>query len=324
MTVSKITASKVYIAPISNGLGDLICSLPVVQILIKSGRETHLVLRSGAQQGLESRISGLAGTVLESDLPDLTAEPDSQLINLRDHPLQTDHVWGSESFLNQYPNFCIDDVIGTIAEDYGLGRDFETLTPLKHQHDQRAAGKILFVPGARGSQKCWPAKEWLALAKKLQANDMDCAILGQPTADPLVKILIDQGLPWIETAELVDALDAISSANAVVGVDTGLMHMAVHQHIPTVALFRYNAVFARKKRHVRTYLAPKCPDSCRQAEFDTDCHKQLSFNRVEEGGTEYFYWSSWHCQEAEANHCMAKITCGEIYEALFDLTYAKR
>jgi hypothetical protein len=323
MPAAKISASKIYIAPISNGLGDLICSLPVVQALIKSGVETHLVLRSQAQKGLESRISGLAGTILESDLPNLPDEPGTKVINLRDHPLQTGHIWGSEEFLKAFPNFYIDDVISKIAEDFGLSGDFESLKPLSSKEDPRSQGKVLFVPGSRGSQKCWPTKEWLALAKRLQADGIDCAILGQPAVDPQVQTLIDQGLTWIETPLLVDALDAISSAKAVIGVDTGLMHLAVHQHIPTVALFRYNAIFARKKRHVRSFLAPKCPAACLTVEFDSDCHKQLTFTDAGEG-PQAFYWSSWQCQEAASDHCMSKISCDEVYEAMFDLSYANR
>ncbi|MBS2009221.1 MAG: glycosyltransferase family 9 protein [Cyanobacteria bacterium SZAS TMP-1] len=312
-----------YVAPISNGLGDLICSLPVIQSLIKNGQETHLVLRSNEQKGLESRIDGLAGTVREADLKRLAENPQNKIINLRDHPLQTKHVWGSETFLNEFPNLYIDDIVRTIAQDFGLKGDFATLKPLLSIPDPRCLGKILFIPASRGLQKCWPISEWLALSRRLKADAMKCLVLGRPDEDPAVRELIEHGVEWLETPQLYDAVDAISAAKAVIGVDTGLTHLAVHQHIPTVALFRYNAVFTRQKRHVRSFLAPKCPFACVQKEFDTDCHKQISFDGKEDEGSA-FYWSSWECQEEPHNHCMTKIKSHTVYDALFDLQHAVR
>ena len=54
--------SRVYVAPISFGLGDLVVSLPAIQALIAQGRhhgdETWLVARSAAQARLAERIDG--------------------------------------------------------------------------------------------------------------------------------------------------------------------------------------------------------------------------------------------------------------------------
>ena len=63
--------SRVYVAPISFGLGDLVVSLPVVQALItqarRTGGETWLVARSSAQTKLAERIEGLGLTVIKRD-----------------------------------------------------------------------------------------------------------------------------------------------------------------------------------------------------------------------------------------------------------------
>lgn len=56
-----------YLAPVANGLGDLIVSLPALQALIKTGQPTYLVTRSPFQEGLEARIAGLAGSIREID-----------------------------------------------------------------------------------------------------------------------------------------------------------------------------------------------------------------------------------------------------------------
>ena len=59
--------TRVYVAPVSFGLGDLVVSLPAIQALIERGRhrgeETWLVSRSAAQARLAERIAGLTGSV---------------------------------------------------------------------------------------------------------------------------------------------------------------------------------------------------------------------------------------------------------------------
>jgi hypothetical protein len=61
---------RVYVAPISFGLGDLVVSLPAIQALIAQGRhddtETWLVTRSDTQARLAGRIAGLTGWVDEA------------------------------------------------------------------------------------------------------------------------------------------------------------------------------------------------------------------------------------------------------------------
>ena len=54
-----------YLAPLSNGIGDLIVSLPVVQGLIDCGYETYLITRSSIQEQLIDRVEGLSGSVSE-------------------------------------------------------------------------------------------------------------------------------------------------------------------------------------------------------------------------------------------------------------------
>ena len=92
--------ARVYVAPISFGLGDLVVSIPVVQALIADGRrtgdETWLVARSASQALLSQRIPGLAGCVDEETFRPVPGT--DRVVDLRDHPLQRDYWWGSAEF----------------------------------------------------------------------------------------------------------------------------------------------------------------------------------------------------------------------------------
>lgn len=313
---------RVLLAPISNGLGDLICSLPVLQALIESGQTTYLVLRSSAQAGLEERIEGLAGAINEADLSEALNPEGTRLINLRDHPLQKDHVWGSPAFMQDFSDLHIDEIVRRIARDFGVILEAAEPRPLKANKLTALEGKVLFIPGSRGSQKCWPAQNWLELARLLAQQNLNTVVIGQPEQCIEVKELLEAGLSWYPTPSLVAALDAVSSARAVIGADTGLMHLAVQQLTPTVALFRYNAVFARKLPHVRSLIAPICLTECLELEFASDCNTQLTFAKPEgkeEEKGEAFYWTTWKCQAQSQERCMNRIQVASVVEALMEL-----
>src|ERR1700680_4004126 len=96
---SPLRMGKVWIAPISFGLGDLVVSLPAIQALIRGSRaegdEVWLVARAPTQRLLAERITGLAGSVDEASFD--PCREGGRFVDLRDHPLQRDFWWGSES-----------------------------------------------------------------------------------------------------------------------------------------------------------------------------------------------------------------------------------
>ncbi len=240
-----------YLAPISTGLGDLIVSLPALQALIKTGKPTYLISRTPMQEGLESRITGLAGMIRENAFEPEKLSDDDVFYNLRNHPLQTDCIWGSENFEKAYPGYKITDVLKGICADFGISADYETLIPLPFQQRSDCTDAIVLVPGSAGIVKCWPSFHWIDLANRLLKSGQKVVIVGQPDRSPIVKECLESGLAHVQTPTMADALDALSSARCVVAGDTGLMRMAIHQNVPTVALFRYNVMFKRDYPHVR-------------------------------------------------------------------------
>ena len=71
-----------------------------------------------------------------------------------------------------------------------------------------------------------------------------------------------------------DALDLLGTAAAVIGIDTGLTHLAVQQGTPTVTICRAPGVFFRPWPHTRAVVGDPCDDACIAAE------KERAYNAV--------------------------------------------
>lgn len=250
-----------YIAPIGTGFGDVIISLPVLQALIDSGESVYLVTRSFRQLDIASRVSGLKGEIAESDLQ---LKADDRYINLRAHPLQTDHVWGSPEFEEFFGAAAdMEKIIAKIACDFGIKTDFVNLKPLLSSPRAGFEETVAFVPGTDCFYKHWPHEHWLILNQLLLKAGKKIIVLGKPDESPAVRRLIDAGLSWVETPSPGEAIDLISSACAVISVDTGLMHTAVQQHKPTIAFCHPRNFHRRSAANCRNFISSDCPASCR-------------------------------------------------------------
>lgn len=291
-----------YVAPISNGLGDLIVSIPILQALIKTDEPTYLIMRSPAQSGLSNRIEGLAGSIKESEFDESTLKPTDKYFNFRDHPLQSDYIWGSEEFEAKYPGYKINDVLIEICREWGIDVDFENLVTLPFKHRSESENRIVFVPGSAGLFKCWPIEHWIRLHDLFDKQGEEVVIVGQPERSADVRALIEYGAKHVPTPTLEDAVDVISSAMCSIAVDTGLMHMSVHQGVPTVAIFRYNTMFMRPYKNKRPLVAPVCPAVCREREFADAPNERLRFP----------VWQLWEpltcALENQQEHCLYQIT----------------
>ncbi len=302
-----------YFAPISNGLGDLIVSIPILQSLISTGSPTYLIMRSPAQWGLSDSLEGLAGSIREDEFEPLSLGSQDKFFNFRDHPLQSDFIWGSGEFEERYPGYKINDVLKGICADWGIEADFENLNPLPFRKRAECSDRVLLIPGSSGRFKCWPVKHWLDLNDKLQDSGLKTLIIGQPDRSDVVGTLVKVGLDHIETPTLKDALDVVSSSLCAVSVDTGLMHLSVHQGIPIVALFRYNNMFMRPYSKTRNFIAPICAPECIEAEFEGAPNEKLEYKVWE-------HWAPMTCAlQDPALSCMSKITPDGVFEAVTGL-----
>ena len=144
---------------------------------------------------------------------------------------------------------------------------------------------------------------------------MKVLLIGIPEQSPPVKQLLEQGIEWLPTPEISDALDIISSCACVISVDTGLMHLAVHQGKPTIALFNRSGLYRRLEPNCRALLSAECAELCKQ-EFpiSPNMHK-TSFTFAEKLIDER------NCRVSEKESCMGNISPAAVFDALrsFDL-----
>lgn len=297
-----------YIAPVSWGMGDLAVSLPAVQWLVQNNHQTYLVLRSSLQAGVADRLEGLAGVVSEKDFDPARIDSADKYINLRDHPIQKNYWWGSPEFSAAYPDYTINDCLKKITSDFGLPVNFDKLIPLRSNDRAESKGKVIFIAGSDGSYKCWPRALWLGLEKLLNSAGKSAVLLGDPEQSEAVQQLRDDGLDWIATPDLGDAIDLISSAESVVGVDTGLTHIAVNQGVNTVTLFRSDPFYIRRYENVHSLIAKPCPAEC--AEKSASC----TYNEI----TDFVQWQprTWHCSIDDTSRCMSSIKPEAVFDTL--------
>jgi hypothetical protein len=252
------------IAPVSFGLGDLVVSLPLVQAAVRqgvgSGTETWLVARSPGQAALAERIGGLGGVVAEGNAG---LRPGERLVDLRDHPLQRDHWWGTPEFEAAYGPMSINQILARIGVDFGVTADFSAPVPLESSVRADAEGLVLLVADANGTAKRWAPEHWIELADALTRQGAEVAVVtrgggGHP--------LVDRGITACAAASPGEAVDVLSGCRAVVGVDTGLTHIAAQQGTPTVTISRTPAVYFREWRHTRLVAGSTCDPGCRRVE----------------------------------------------------------
>ncbi len=259
--------SRVYVAPVSFGLGDLVVSLPAVQALISQSRhwadETWLVARSSTQVALAQRIAGLAGCV-EEEAFDRNCH-DGRFVDLRDHPLQRDYWWGSAEFENTFGPLSINDILARICADFSIDADFTRPTPLTAHHRPELRSTVLLVLDSDGPTKRWPADRWLELASSIR--DTGHEVRAVTRVDVAVELGTDR-MEAVPAPTPGDAVDVLGSARAVIGVDTGLTHIAAQQLTPTVMICRARPVYFRRWPHTRAVTGDPCDDACAAVEDD--------------------------------------------------------
>jgi heptosyltransferase-1 len=119
----------------------------------------------------------------------------------------------------------------TATPDYGLD---QTATP-----DSRTRTAVLLTATSR-DDKLWPEERWIALGRALQAKGLTCLLPSGSPAERERALRLAAAIPAAAALPPM-GLDALArelaTARIVVGVDTGLAHLAAALGRPTVALF---------------------------------------------------------------------------------------
>jgi hypothetical protein len=264
---------RTYIAPISFGLGDLIVSLPAIQALITENEieETWLVARASGQAVLADRIDGLGGCVAE-DAFDAT-RADGRFFDLRDHPLQREYWWGSTEFDRAVGPLSINEILARICADFGIPADLTQPVPLLARRARPDVRDAVLLVTESDPTKRWAPERWAELAGEIRdgGNDVRVVTRDEPAAE-----MSGSGIDAVRAPTPGDAVDLLTSCRAVVGIDTGLTHIAVQQGTPTVGIYRERAVYFRPWAHCRAVVGDRCDESCRSVERAYAYNAQVS------------------------------------------------
>jgi heptosyltransferase-2 len=99
---------------------------------------------------------------------------------------------------------------------------------------------VALCPGAVGAGKRWPVGHYAELARRLAAQNIAIWVLGAPNERLLADEIAAAGGARVRDLTgpgLRDSVLALTTANAVVANDSGLMHIAAAIGTPTIALF---------------------------------------------------------------------------------------
>jgi hypothetical protein len=251
---------RTFLAPVSFGLGDLVVSLPAIQALIVDNPPVWLVARAPAQRLLAARIEGLAGVVDEAALSLCAGD---RVIDLRDHPLQCNHWWGSAAFEAEYGPMDINSILQRICADFGIHADFGRPTPLQANARTDLDRTILLINETDGIHKSWGRDRWTTLASLLGADGHRVAQLTRGDAAPASESL---DVPAVVARTPPEVVDVLAGCRGVVGIDTGPTHIAVQQGRPTVTICRRTSVYVRPWPHSAALRGDDCTPRCVAAE----------------------------------------------------------
>lgn len=239
----------IYFLCLGSGIGDVLVCKPAFEWLCANGAEpVFFVARGPRQVGLSRLLQGAAGEVREDELPGIV-KPEDRVINLRAHSWQTDHDWFSAEFKARYPGIKVSEILDDACREHGIHADNREIRALPFSIDERGSNKVVLVPNTTMKAKKLRPQFWMDLAHTLKVRGWDAIVLGSTAPNTVnateLQTLVEHGLTHHATQDLQEAINIISSARAVVSLDTGLMHIAVQQGINTVAIFGACEVYYR-------------------------------------------------------------------------------
>jgi heptosyltransferase I len=124
----------------------------------------------------------------------------------------------------------------TNAPDYGISANM----PYKPIDIDLQANYIIALHGTSRDSKLWPLANWVALGKGLRDKNLNLVL---PWANATEELRANEIANQLSNATVLSKLSigqlasVIGGAQAAVGVDTGLSHLAAALNIPTIAIY---------------------------------------------------------------------------------------
>jgi len=109
-------------------------------------------------------------------------------------------------------------------------------------HDRHSPGKgyCVLLHGTSRADKCWPESAWIELGRALEVEGFDCVL---PWGDATERARSDRIAASLKRARVPERMPLdvmaglLAGSAAVVGVDTGLTHLAAALGVPVAAIF---------------------------------------------------------------------------------------
>jgi heptosyltransferase-1 len=125
---------------------------------------------------------------------------------------------------------------------------------------------VALVHGTSRADKQWPVASWIELGKRLNHSGFEVALAHGTAAEKAISEAIAAQLTdaWVWPTMALDALtDTMSHCAGVVGVDSGLSHIAVALGLPHVQIYNFDTAWRTgpqfNARQVSVFATP-CPD----------------------------------------------------------------
>jgi len=150
-----------------------------------------------------------------------------------------------------------------------------------------AGGYVVFAPFTTRPQKHWFEQSWIRLAREITHEfSLPVVWLGGPDDRPVAEVLVNAGggVNLAGATSLATSAAIVAQAALVIGVDTGLTHLATAFSVPTVALFGSTCPYSETCSPVTTILYHQLPCSpCRRrptCEGRFECMQMLTVEEV--------------------------------------------
>lgn len=124
---------------------------------------------------------------------------------------------------------------GALPVDYGLAAKISMMSA-----PAVARNKVLLLTATSRAEKLWPEAHWQALGCAFAARGLTCLLPSGNNTERARAIRLAQWIPGavaLPALSLRELASYCAAAQLVVGVDTGLVHLAAAVGIPTLALF---------------------------------------------------------------------------------------
>lgn len=302
----------VFIAAPGKRLGDGVVMLPALQAALASGLQIRFVARSPYQIELADLVPGLTW-IAEPDFNKYILSGGDRYHDFFAHSAFQTYSFDTLKFNQSFAGANIDHLIALACRDFGLPPPLAHPQPLPFDRRNEFANCIVLVPGATSGSKRWPLNHWLDLYKQLSIYFLVVCI-GEPEKSKAVKEVIEAGIAHLPTPTVRDALDAVSSCRSVISADTGLMHLAVHQGTPTIALFNQHSIWARPHASLKAIKAKACTRECHDTFLQAE-KEWMSLQMESTATADSFveFGKTWSgedylpCTDPHAAKCMASI-----------------